>query len=234
MFTFLVVLLVIGICSIIYIASKNESFKSQLISNLSGSSNKVSSTANIEFQKVINELLDDRCVILDTETTGLTDTAEIVEISLIDSKGNVLLDTLVKPKRKMRADNKAIAIHGITNEMLENAPKWDELHETFCNLISGKRVVVYNANYDLRVLNQTAEKYGLGIPDFRPECAMMIYGVWEGTKSEYGKGYKYHKLENAARKVGIKVNGQSHRALTDCLTTLGVLQKLRDAPLPPR
>ncbi|EXE21569.1 3'-5' exonuclease family protein, partial [Acinetobacter baumannii 1525283] len=105
-----------------------------------------------EFRNLIDELLDHRCVILDTETTGLNNTAEIVEISLIDSNGNVLLDTLVKPKRKMRADNKAVAIHGITNEMLENAPKWDEIHDTFCNLIRGKRVVIYNAKYDVRLL----------------------------------------------------------------------------------
>ena len=36
-----------------------------------------------EFKKIIDELLDDSCVILDTETTGLNNTAEIVEISLI-------------------------------------------------------------------------------------------------------------------------------------------------------
>ena len=218
-----IVLLIIGIG--VYFFFKYQSDK------LSNTQTKPIST---EFRNLIDELLDDRCVILDTETTGLNNTAEIIEISLIDSKGNILLDALVKPKRKMRADNKAVAIHGITNEMLENAPKWDAIHNTFCNLIRGKRVVIYNAKYDTRLLEQTADKYGLAIPEFEPECAMMIYGAWEGTKSKYDSGYKWHKLEDAARTLGVEVQGKQHRSLTDCITTLGVLKQLREFPPRPR
>ena len=50
------------------------------------------------------------CAILDTETTGLYDDAEIVEISIIDENGGVLLDTLVKPLKPIPAE--ATAIHG--------------------------------------------------------------------------------------------------------------------------
>ncbi len=42
-------------------------------------------------------------MILDTETTGLYD-AEIVELSIIDTAGNVLLDTLVRPTRPIPAE----------------------------------------------------------------------------------------------------------------------------------
>jgi DNA polymerase III subunit epsilon len=218
--TFLI-LLIIGVG--IYLFLKLQSQGNQ-------TSNIQTQQTSTEFRNLIDELLDDRCVILDTETTGLNNTAEIVEISLIDSQGNVLLDTLVKPKRKMRSDNKAVAIHGITNEMLENAPKWDAIHDTFCNLIKGKRVVIYNAKYDVRLLEQTADKYGLTIPEFEPECVMMIYGAWEGTKNQYDAGYKWHKLDDAVRTLGVKVQGKPHRALTDCLMTLGVLQQLRNTP----
>lgn len=54
-------------------------------------------------------------IILDTETTGLDNTAEIVEISVINDQGEVLLDTLIKPTKPIPGD--ATAIHGITNEM---------------------------------------------------------------------------------------------------------------------
>ena len=40
---------------------------------------------------------------MDTETTGLDEQSEIVEISLIDSDGTVLLDTLVKPLERIPA-----------------------------------------------------------------------------------------------------------------------------------
>ena len=67
------------------------------------------------------------CAILDTETTGLYDDAEIVEISIIDENGGVLLDTLVKPLKPIPAE--ATAIHGITNEMVATAPTWVAIHE---------------------------------------------------------------------------------------------------------
>ena len=44
------------------------------------------------------------CHILDTETTGLDNQAEIVEISIIAQQGQVVLDTLVKPLRPIPAD----------------------------------------------------------------------------------------------------------------------------------
>ena len=63
--------------------------------------------------------LDATPVFLDTETTGLNDLAEIVEISILDDDGLVLLDTLVRPRRPIPAD--AIRIHGIRNEMVAEA-----------------------------------------------------------------------------------------------------------------
>ncbi|MCW3664158.1 3'-5' exonuclease, partial [Burkholderia cenocepacia] len=58
-------------------------------------------------------------ILLDTETTGLDESAEIVEIAVIDDAGNVLLNTLVKPKHPI--PNSATAIHGITNAMVATA-----------------------------------------------------------------------------------------------------------------
>ncbi|MGR5144736.1 exonuclease domain-containing protein, partial [Photobacterium sp. DNB23_23_1] len=59
----------------------------------------------------------DNAVILDTETTGLNDFAEIVEISVMEATtGKPLLDTLVMPAQLVPGE--AMAIHGITNRML--------------------------------------------------------------------------------------------------------------------
>jgi len=59
-------------------------------------------------------------LILDTETTGLDEHAEIVEIAVIDCTGAVLLDTLVRPAGPIPAE--AVEIHGITNEMVVQIP----------------------------------------------------------------------------------------------------------------
>jgi DNA polymerase-3 subunit epsilon len=62
---------------------------------------------------------------LDTETTGLRDLDEIVEISILDHDGGVLFDSLVRPTCRIPAD--AIAIHGITDDMVRDAPRWIDI-----------------------------------------------------------------------------------------------------------
>lgn len=52
-------------------------------------------------------------VYLDTETTGLGSTDEIIEISIIDDDGSTLLETLVKPSQPIPADS--TRVHGITD-----------------------------------------------------------------------------------------------------------------------
>ncbi|CAH0535465.1 hypothetical protein VST7929_03039 [Vibrio stylophorae] len=68
-------------------------------------------------------------IYLDTETTGLDDNAEIIEISIISESGHVLLDTLVKPSQTVSAE--ATAIHGITDADLVGAPTWPEIKIAF-------------------------------------------------------------------------------------------------------
>jgi DNA polymerase-3 subunit epsilon len=59
-------------------------------------------------------------IILDVKTTGLDGDSEIVEIAIIDLDENPLFETLIKPVSLIPEE--ATAIHGITNEMVENAP----------------------------------------------------------------------------------------------------------------
>ncbi|EJO6804392.1 3'-5' exonuclease, partial [Salmonella enterica] len=92
--------------------------------------------------------LDDNRLFIDTETTGLGDDAEIVEICIIDSHGFILLNTLVKPTKPI--PDEAIAIHGITNEMVAYAPAWTDICGAVEELIRRFGFVIYNADYDLR------------------------------------------------------------------------------------
>jgi len=65
-------------------------------------------------------LLETNPVYLDTETTGMHLSAEVIEIGVIDDQANVLFDSLVRPRGKI--DPAAGRVHGITAEMLEGAP----------------------------------------------------------------------------------------------------------------
>ncbi|EPW8464688.1 3'-5' exonuclease [Serratia marcescens] len=177
-------------------------------------------------QQQAQQCLNRNCLVLDTETTGLDDKAEIIEIAVIDATGKVLLNTLVKPSKPVPAE--ATAIHGITDEMVKDAPTWPEVNPQLCSLISGKTIAIYNAEYDLRLLEQTDRIWKV-TPNISvtPQivCAMHEYAEFYGQKSDRG-GYKWQKLTAAAEQQGVIIEGTPHRALSDCLTTLGVIKAM--------
>ena len=170
-------------------------------------------------------------LILDTETTGLGDDAEVVELAVIDCAGAVLLDTLVRPSGPVPAE--AAAIHGITDAMLAGAPTWSEIHARFCDLVEGRQVVIYSREFDVRVINQTARRYGLQAPQgfdlaldgSAVHCAMQAYAEFYGAWSAEKGRYRCQKLSTAAQQQGVTVTN-AHRALGDCLMTLGVVRAM--------
>lgn len=183
-------------------------------------------------QQQAQQCLNRNFLILDTETTGLGDDDEIVEITIIDTTGKPLLNTLVKPSKPIPAE--ATAIHSITNEMVKDAPTWPEISPQLCSLISGRNIAIYNADYDIRLLEQTDRIWkvtpNLSAPT-QTVCVMQEYAEFYGQRSERG-GYKWQKLTAAAEQQGVKIEGTPHRALSDCLTTLGVLKAMAGEQFP--
>lgn len=165
------------------------------------------------------------CHILDTETTGLDSSAEIVEICIIDQQGAVVLNSLVKPQRPIPAD--ATRIHGITNDMVDNAPSWADIHDDICRIVASKPLVIYNADYDLRLMAQTANQYGFqSVPTDVVHCAMLAYAEFYGDWNDHRGSYRWQKLTNAAEQQGVVIEGQAHRALADVQMTLGVIMAM--------
>lgn len=177
-----------------------------------------------QVNQTIHQLLTDNTVILDTETTGLSYNHQVIEICILDKYGNILLETYVKPKRKMGQYNQAVSVHGITNEMLENAPTWDTIHQQVCEILKGKIVVTYNATFDLRLIEQTMAKYNLTMPDCTFECAMNVYTAY--SMIEKNEEPQRYKLMDACANLGIVPSGQIHRAYTDCKMTLDLLKAI--------
>ena len=187
-----------------------------------------------KFAAIAKKWLDDDPLILDTETTGLYNDAEIVEISIVDKNGWPALDTLIKPQSPIPAN--ATEIHHITNDMVKDAPGWADVHDEFCKLTKDRRLVVYNLDYDRRLLQQTIQlqsSKGALSPWHHPEkmlsCAMLLFAPYYGEWDEYRESWKRQKLVNAARYMEVKIDGQAHRALTDCLMTLGVLRGMANS-----
>lgn len=175
---------------------------------------------------MLNELKDKSFVVLDSETTGLDESAEIVELGIIDSDGRVLLDTFVVPVNDIPAE--AEAIHGIsTDEAVNDGVIWPDVFNKLCELVNGQRLVIYNKSYDVRLIEQSCNLHGLDFSRFQPEsvhCAMVEYGEWYGVRDESHHS-RWQSLSNAAKQRGVKVIN-AHRAIGDCMTTLGVIKSV--------
>ena len=178
--------------------------------------------------------LDAGCLVLDTETTGLDDRAEIVELALIDTAGNPLLDTLIKPRSPI--PESATDIHGITNTDVLHAPDWRDVQPLLLDLIAGRPVVIYNAVYDVRLIHQSARAACAPWPPIsanptddatitHAHCAMLLYAEWWGVYDDYRQSWRWQKLQTAAHRHGLPAPA-AHRALSDCVTTLALLHHI--------
>ena len=171
-------------------------------------------------------------LILDAETTGLGDEAEICEIAVIRHDGSVVLDTLVRPTGKISED--ATRIHGITDADVRDAPSIDDVLDARVRLfLASHPIAIYNADYDLRLLRQSAAAAGdsdlntwaMGL---RREtfCVMETFAEWYGSWNARYESYTWQKLETAALHFGLSWDSKAHRALTDTRMTLEVVKSM--------
>jgi len=168
--------------------------------------------------------IQDNAIIIDTETTGLSITDEIVEISAIDCEGNVLIDTLVRPMGEI--GEQAQAVHGITYEDTLRSPTFNQVLGDLIGIVHGRTVVMYNAAFDCRMIHQSAKRHNLSAPNMSAHCAMNNYARFHGEWDQKRDQWKWQSLAKAARQMGVTVEGNAHRALTDCQTTLGLIRAL--------
>ena len=164
---------------------------------------------------------DRQTVFIDTETTGLDGMAEIVDIAILGIDGEVLLDTLVKPARHLPSF--VSRIHGIYDDDVADAPSWTDVYEMAYPLLSARPIVVFNVDFDRRIIRQCCASSRLRQID-NPDgwhCAMKMYATYMG---ERGYGYRRQKLETAARAFGITPGG--HRALGDAEACRQVVHRI--------
>ena len=160
---------------------------------------------------------------LDTETTGREQSSEIIEISIIDDVGQVVFESLVKPTRLIPLE--VTRIHGITNEMVKGSPNWMSVWPHVRDVLTGQIVGIYNAEFDLRMIKQTLEKFRMAwtIPEnFSSFCIMKLYAQYRGEWNNMRGAYRWHSLENAGRQCRIPLPN-SHRARDDSLLARAVL-----------
>jgi len=195
--------------------------------------------------KLCRELLaDETAIIIDTETTGLTQLDEVIQIAIIDMTGACLFESFVKPVSATIHPG-AHEVHRISERILSDAPTIDKID--LISRLAGKFIVGYNVGFDARLLKQSAEAarddklfYFLDGPVWsnlaqRPTpnraCyfdAMYLYmNHWAQPKKQ--GGYLKQSLENACIQQGLRP-GWKHQALDDARSTLALIRRLADGP----
>lgn len=158
-------------------------------------------------------------VYLDTETTGLGKDAEVIDIAVVAGDGRVLLDALVQPTQPIPPD--ASRVNGIWDADVASAPPWRDVHDALLPLLEARRVVVYNAAFDRRMLSQTCARHDLREPRAIWDCAMLGYARFRGEMNASQRGYRWHRLDHAVLSFGAQPGG--HRALGDALACRHVI-----------
>lgn len=173
---------------------------------------------------------DPRTVYLDTETTGFGPRAEIVDIAVVSSAGEILLDSLVQPER--RIPREVTAIHGITDADVRSAPRWSDLYVDVLRVLEGRRIIVYNVVFDRQMVRQACDTYALQPPAAEWDCAMKKYAGFHGNWDPKKRWYSFVKLERAVLTFGAEPGG--HRAAADAYACRAVVHGMAAAPLPSR
>ena len=171
---------------------------------------------------------DERVVYLDTETTGFGPRAEIVDIAVVSAAGDILLESLIRPRQRIPAE--VIAIHGITNADVKNAPEWCDIHDELLAVLTGRRVVVYNVTFDRQMVSQACDRYAVLAPDADWECAMKRYAGFYGNWDPGKRWYRFQKLEHAVLAFGAEPGG--HRAAADAFACRAVVLGMAATSLP--
>lgn len=157
-------------------------------------------------------LLDrDAWCIIDTETTGLNPKfSRVVELTVLGGDGDVKLESLIDPKCDIPLE--VSRIHGITSDQVSGAPTLSEVWDDLLRVTRGKLLIAYNSSYDRSILDNEAMRYGLKVPQWDWQCAMVKYSSFIGKWNSRFGNYTYQKLPNAG-----------HRSYQDCKVTLDLI-----------
>ncbi len=160
-------------------------------------------------------------VYLDTETTGLERTDEIVEISIIDDDGLVVYESLVRPSQPIPAS--ATSIHGLTNADVRGARTWPVVWPDVRAALFGRLVVIYNEEFDVRMMQQSHARYRLPWKDkFTTVDLLRLYAEFRGEWDVRRNSYRLVSLADAGQQCHISLPN-AHRSTADTLLTRAVL-----------
>ncbi len=153
--------------------------------------------------------------VLDLETTGLSfRTEKITEVGIMKIKNGKVIDTFetfVNPEKPI--PYKVVEVTKITDDMVKDAPKIDEVFPKILEFVEDSVLVAHNADFDIGFLKYNASELGYKLENTYIDTLRLAKDLFPN--------YKKYKLGIIAENLGIKVE-VAHRALDDVDTTVKV------------
>ena len=164
-------------------------------------------------------------IVLDTETTGLSvkEGHRIVEIGCLEVDNLTLtkkkFHCYLNPERKV--SEKALEVHGYTDEFLSNKQKFSEVADEFLNFIKGKKLIIHNAEFDLSHLNNELKLLGKeSLNNEIVDTLVLSRNKFPGSSVSLDALCKKYGIDNSIR--------TQHTALIDCALLFKVYINLID------
>jgi DNA polymerase III subunit epsilon len=160
--------------------------------------------------------LDIPLAVIDFETTGFDETVDrVVEVGVVCfQRGEVSAkhNWLIQPG--MAIPESAMAVHGITDAMVADAPRFEQIAEELASALAGHLPVAYNATFDRKFLH--AEMARTRVPRdvaaaLSPDVTWLDPLVWV---RELMADEKSKRLGDICAKLGIPLD-DAHRAWAD-------------------
>ena len=151
-----------------------------------------------------------RLVVLDTETTGLNpqEGHRIIEIGCVELLNRRLtgnrFHAYINPDRLI--DDGAVAVHGITNEFLEDKSRFKDIFADFIAFIQGAELVIHNAPFDVGFINHEfslLEKPGKTVADYCPVFDTLSFARKKhpGQRNSLDALCKRYNIDNSHREL---------------------------------
>ena len=194
---------------------------------------------HIEVTEIFRKLLaSDDWAAADTETTTVGASAEVIELAVVEPARcecnyesrrtqadpeacdcGVAFHALWKTRRPITKGSQAV--HGISNEQLLDAPTLADDYDKLCGVLNKyKRLIWYNAAFDLRVIEQSTFEQGLDdLPLPETYDVMTEIGDWIGDWNPKQNGWRWPKLEGG------------HRATGDCQELIRAIRRTQETDI---
>ncbi|GAB3029280.1 3'-5' exonuclease [Bowmanella dokdonensis] len=156
-------------------------------------------------------------IVLDTETTGLSEGYEAIEIAVVDCNGQVLFNQRVRPT--IEIEPRAVEVHKITSSQLTTCPTFDSVSVSLSQVLQGKTIAAYNLPYDINALLNSALATKAELSINGPSVCIMEFAT------RLFKRERNLKLTALIEGFGIKVV-DAHSALGDARMAMEVFKIL--------